>query len=42
MSKIKCPKEYNYLLNVLVSKDFLNSKNYYLDMVLLSKAKHLK
>ncbi len=42
MSKIKCPPDCRHLLSVIVDKEFLNSKNYYLDMVLLSKAKHIR
>lgn len=42
MSKIKCPLDCKHLLSIIVDKEFLNSKNYYLDMILLAKAKHIR
>lgn len=42
MCKIKCPQDCKHLMNVLFKKEFLDSKNYYLDLVLLSKAKHIR
>lgn len=42
MSKIKNCKECKHLLKHLCLPKFLNSKNYYLDMALLSKAKYIR
>lgn len=42
MSKIKNCKECKHLLKQLCLPKFLNSKNYYLDMAILAKAKYIR
>lgn len=42
MSKIQCPSDCTHLMNNLMRKEFIDSKNYFLDLILLSKAKHIR
>lgn len=42
LSYIKCPSECDHLMNVLVKPEFLDCKDFYLNTVILAKAKHIR